>query len=87
MQQQVLTEHRFLRNVDQGVGPIGAVLKAGREIIVCCPVWQDLNGGGVSQDHSIVLHTHQSRRSVASDAFLSNKETTDEAAGSAATGP
>lgn len=87
MQHQVLTEHRFLRNVDQEVGPIGAVLKAGREIIACCPVWQDLNGGGVSQGHSVVLHTHQSKRGVASDAFLSNKETADEAAGSAATGP
>lgn len=36
---QVLTKYRFLCDADPRVGPISAVLKAGREVIVCHPVW------------------------------------------------
>lgn len=73
MWQQLLTEHRFLHKDIQGVGPIGAVLKAGAEVILCCPIWQHMSLGGVSQDCPVVLHTHQCKQQVAFESFLSKK--------------
>lgn len=62
----------------QGVGPIGAALKAGAEVVFCSPVWQDISLGGLSQDCSVVLHTHQRNQHVAFESSLSKKELSEQ---------
>lgn len=74
MWHQALTEQWFVHKDIQGVGPIGAALKAGAEIIFCCPIWQDASLGRLSQDCSVVLHTHQRKQHTTFRSFLSKKK-------------